>query len=50
MTLNCLFSYLFVAMIISVLIWPALIVAKRDDITRGLDLIEDTAPYKTENQ
>jgi len=25
-------------------------VAKRDDITRGLDLIEDTAPCKTENQ
>jgi len=52
MVFYCIGSYLVVALFISVFIWSALILAKRDerdDRSRGFDLIEDAAMQVSEN-
>jgi len=41
MLIICAMIYLVISLIIFMLIWNSLIVAKRDDMERGYDLLED---------
>ena len=49
MLLICAMIYLVFALIVFMLIWTSLIVAKRDDMERGYDLLEDRYDALSEN-
>ncbi len=46
MALYCIGSYFLVATFFSVFIWSALVASKKDDISRDIDLIEDSTLYE----
>jgi|GEM_PF-3149192 hypothetical protein len=49
MAIYCIGSYIVVTLIISVFVWSALVVSKKDDVSQGFNLIEDTRAYEIEN-
>lgn len=46
MALYCIGSYFLVATFSSVFIWSALVASKKDDISRDIDLIENSTLYE----
>ncbi len=46
MALYCIGSYFLLAAFFSIFIWSALVASKKDDISRDIDLTEESALYE----